>query len=195
MDNKRIILFRGGMCGDLILGMIDKNALLHRPGSKKGYSTINDYRIKKHRSKMKKFFNYTNEQKNRYYNNLTNTIITHDTDYLLNSDDVIQIICSSEEKIVSFAERFEKIHRKKVIDEARAAINSKGNFVEDYTQSILEWQQSFQFKNRFDVCNISTLDFQHDVCTYFKVIGWGKRNWALSVYEEWCKNEKHLTNI
>jgi hypothetical protein len=202
-DNNRVtvLLFRGGMCGDLILGMTDEHALLP-PGSNKGYSTVNNYRIQKDRTVMKKFFNYTTEKKDIYYtrnygsifrSSSETMVLSHDTDYaLLNPDNVIQIICSSKEKVIDFAERFTKIHRQQVLDEARAAINSKGNFVEDYAENILVWQQAFKFKNQFDICNIGDADFLYDVCSYFNV---SDTDWANNIYKEWCKNEKYLTNL
>jgi len=172
MDDKRIILFLGGMCGDLILKMIEKNP-------------------PKHLYIMKKFFNFNTEEKDSYYKNVR-IALTHDTDYCSdNPNNVIQIICSSPSKIIKFAERFEYLHRQKVIDEASDAINSKGNFVNEYAQNITDWQNSYEFKHRFDIVNIGNPKFLDDVCTYFGT----ERAWASNIYEEWCKNEKHLTNI
>jgi len=54
------LLYRGGMCGDLILAMIDPNALKKRTGynDKITDSVINDYRYKPARYIMKKFHLY-----------------------------------------------------------------------------------------------------------------------------------------
>ena len=66
------ILFRGGMCGDLILGMIDPNSVKQKTGynDKITDSGINAFRFKPARYIMKKFHLYDNDYKKNYNPNL-----------------------------------------------------------------------------------------------------------------------------
>ena len=68
-----------------------------------------------------------------------------------------------------FAERFEKLHRKIVIDETKKLIEQKKSFVEDYEESLNVWQQAFVFPHRFDIKNIfDKKQFLNDLGGYFQ---------------------------
>lgn len=158
----RPILFRGGMYGDLVLGMMDKSCLIGTSHWKKEYvhSTCGGKNIKYTRTYMKKFFEFDNYQKNRYYNAFDKLekkvfVLTHDTDYSMNFKDITtQIVCSDNSMLKHFAMRFEKLHRPKVIEESKKLIQNNGNFVEDYTKSLIVWQKAFVFPKRLDIKNI-----------------------------------------
>ena len=159
-----IILFRGGMCGDLILGMINKDYLHSHGPTDIEDSVCNQYKIKTDRQIMKKFFRYSNKEK---------------------KENTIQIICSDNSKITYFAERFEKIHRNIVIEEAKKYIeNTADTFVENYANSLQQWQDAFKFSETFDIKNIGTSRFVDDVCNKFQV---EDKVWSLQVYDTWLK--------
>ena len=184
-----IILFRGGMCGDLILGMINKDYLHSHGPTDIEDSVCNQYKIKTDRQIMKKFFRYSNKEKEEYFKKFKNTpeyTLSHDTDFCLTKkENTIQIICSDNSKITHFAERFEKIHRNIVIEEAKKYIeNTADTFVENYANSLQQWQDAFKFPNTFDIKNIGTSHFVDDVSNKFQV---KDKAWSLQIYDTWLK--------
>jgi len=159
----RPILFRGGMFGDLILGMLDPTALQKKSIYQKNYkkNTVGGYHIKYTRTQQKKFSNYTQIKKEIYYSRFMKFerdvyIVTHDTDFSKNyPDQTIQLVCSDQTILTKFAERFHRLHRKQVSDEAKTYLKEDtGDFVSDYAQDILRWQDFHKFKHRFDIRNI-----------------------------------------
>ena len=186
-----IILFRGGMCGDLILGMINKDYLHSHGPTNIEDSVCCQYKIKTDRQIMKKFFRYSNEEKETYFkkfqnNNIEHTL-SHDTDFCLTKkENTIQVICSDKSMFQEYAERFEKVHRELVIEEAKKYIdNSADTFVENYTNSLQQWQEAFKFPNTFDIKNIGTSHFVDDVCNKFQV---EDKAWSLQIYDTWLKS-------
>lgn len=166
------ILFRGGMYGDLILGILDPSSLIKTNYWRKDYdhSTCAKQYIKYTRTYLKKFFNYTDQQKYRYYNtfnkiNKTVYFLTHDTDFSMNyKEQTVQIICSDLTLFNNFAERFERLHRPQVINETKKMIENKNNFVESYKDSLILWQNAFKFPKQFDIKNIfKKTDFIKDL--------------------------------
>ena len=194
MSTVKTILFRGGMVGDLLLGMIDQSGLepLQNLITIED-STCVDQKINRDRVLMKKFFRYDQEEKDLYYKDMQKLnqnifVLSHDTDYCLENkkDSTIQIICSDEYKIEKFAQRFKNIHRRKVVQEAVQAINgSIETFVRDYTDSITLWQNHFKFEHRFDIKNIGNSMFLDDVESYFKC----DRIWCEIIYKKWLLKE------
>ena len=184
-----IILFRGGMCGDLILGMINKDYLHSHGPTNIEDSVCCQYKIKTDRQIMKKFFRYSNKEKEEYFKKFKNTpeyTLSHDTDFCLTKkENTIQIICSDNSKITHFAERFEKIHRNIVIEEAKKYIeNTADTFVENYANSLQQWQDAFKFSETFDIKNIGKDTFVTDVFNKFQV---KDKSWSLQVYDTWLK--------
>ena len=184
-----IILFRGGMCGDLILGMINKDYLHTHGPTEIEDSVCNQYKIKTDRQIMKKFFRYSNKEKEEYFKKFKNTpeyTLSHDTDFCLTKkENTIQIICSDRSKFTHFAERFEKIHRNIVIEEAKKYIeNTADTFVENYANSLQQWQDAFKFSETFDIKNIGKDTFVTDVFNKFQV---KDKSWSLQVYDTWLK--------
>lgn len=171
------ILFRGGMYGDLILGMLDPSALITTNRWQKEYvhSTSSGKYIKYTRTYLKKFHKYTHTQKIRYYKTFARAgrnvyFLTHDTDFSQQyRENTTQLICSDRSLMKHFAERFEKLHRKIVIDETKKLIEQKKSFVEDYEESLNVWQQAFVFPHRFDIKNIfDKKQFLNDLGGYFQ---------------------------
>jgi hypothetical protein len=169
------ILFRGGMCGDLILRMID-------PACMRGT------KFRQSQTCMKKFWKYELESKNRYYTRLSNikstvTVLSHDTDYLIDKPNVTQLICSNDSLILWFAARFEDIHRPHVIEEAKREMgNYDDDFVNAYAVNIRLWQSAFQFENQFDIQNIRQSAFVDDVTSFFNI---QDTDHAATVYDDW----------
>jgi len=182
------ILFRGGMCGDLILGMLDQTALLSTTHWQKsyGHSTCGGKSIKYTRTFLKKFFQYTDQQKTRYYETFKKInqdvyFLTHDTDFSMNyKTETVQIVCSDIELIDHFAKRFHDLHRKQVIDEARKMIQNNKDFISDYKESVIQWQKVFTFPHQFDIKNIFNKDlFIRDMDNFFRL---QNKSWAESIY-------------
>ena len=186
------ILFRGGMCGDLILGMIDPNAVKKKTGynDKITDSTINNYRFKPARYIMKKFHLYDDNYKKSYDQKLKDIYyLTHDTDFCLNKfNKVIQLI-SSPLMHLKFAQRFATIykHRPHVIAEAYSHIKQNSNFVDDYASSLTEWQRAFKFEQQYDVSDMLEPNFVEKTLEYFEVDNF---DWANQIYNDWIKENK-----
>jgi hypothetical protein len=186
------ILFRGGMYGDLLIGMLDQRSLISKIYWKKdyGHSRCGDKYIKYTRTYLKKFFKYTDKKKIRYYESLKKLrhpvyFLTHDTDFSLNyKQETIQIICSDFTLFDHFAERFYNLHRKSVIDESKKMITDKDNFgknfIEIYKNSLISWQNTFKFNQQFDIKNIMNKKmFLEDLSVFFKL---KNLTWAEYIY-------------
>jgi hypothetical protein len=174
----RPILFRGGMFGDLILGILDPSCLLKTTLWQKeyGHSTCAGQNIKYTRTYLKKFFLYNNDQKHRYYRCLASIkrpvyFLTHDTDFSQHyKSETTQLVCSDLAMLDYFAQRFEKLHRPKVIDETKKLIKNSDDFIQDYIKSLKLWQEAFVFPNRFDIKNIfDKSKFLDDLNNHFKI--------------------------
>ena len=172
------ILFRGGMFGDLILAMVDPTCLIKTNHWQKEYrhSTCAGQNIKYTRTYLKKFFLYNEDQKHRYYRSFESIkhpvyFLTHDTDFSKNyKSETTQLICSDLSMLDHFAQRFEALHRPKVINETKKLIQHSDNFVQDYIKSLKIWQEVFVFPNRFDIKNIfNKSKFIDDLSIYFNI--------------------------
>ena len=190
-----IILFRGGMCGDLILGMINKDYLHTHGPTEIEDSVCNQYKIKTDRQIMKKFFRYSNEEKEEYFkkfeNNDSEYTLSHDTDFCLTKkENTIQIISSDSSMFQKCATRFEEKHRDIVIEEAKKYIeNTADTFVENYANSLKQWQDAFKFSNTFDIKNIGTSQFPDDV---FNNVQIKDKAWSLQIYDTWLSKPINL---
>lgn len=170
------ILFRGGTYGDLLIGMLDPTALLNTNNFTLDYahSTCADKYIKYTRTLMKKFFNYNEKQKEKYYcrfNNKDAWVLTHDTEYSTkHRGKTVQLVCSDLNLLPIFSKRFYELHEEHVITEAKTMLENKLEFVDDYSKSILDWQNFHVFPKRFDIKNIfNRNEFIKDVAEFFKI--------------------------
>lgn len=180
----KIILFRGGMCGDIILSMIDKSY------------TRNLYPLEniKQRYVMKKFYNYTEKEKLEYYEsfnqNKTEYTISHDTDFCFKPEirkNVIQIYCSDEKMVPFFSKRF---WIKNDFDEISHVIkkldSTDKNKIKDYANDIISWQNFYKFPNTFDVKNVYTPNFINELKLQFEI---RDLDWAKTIHAEWLTQE------
>lgn len=158
------ILYRGGMYGDLLLGMVDPTALIQTKNFLLDYKhhRCADRYIKYTRTFMKKYYRYTEPQKQKYYNRFDKHDIwtsTHDTDYSVKQyKNTIQIICSNLDMHESFAKRFYRINQ------------HESGSVTEYTESLIGWQKTYWFPKRFDIKNIhSKTKFIKDVSNFFNI--------------------------
>ena len=158
------ILFRGGMYGDLLLGMIDPTALIKTKNFELEYKHARcaDRYIKYTRTFMKKYYRYTEPQKQKYYDRFFDHDVwtsTHDTDYSYKRyKNTIQIICSNLDMHESFAKRYYRINQ-----------NESGS-VDEYAETLKGWQLTHNFPKRFDIKNIhSKTQFIKDVSNFFNV--------------------------
>ena len=162
----RIILFRGGMCGDLILGMIDK----------KYVKSVYPFQHIKGRQRMKKFFEYSDKEKQEYFENMEGYTLSHDTEFCrnVNPDSVVQLFCSDKKMMPVLAERFWTKNDSKDVEHVKSDLTLD----KDYTLSddMQAWQDFHVFKHRFDIKNVYKITFVNDVekCFGIKDLGWAK---------------------
>ena len=188
----KVILFRGGMCGDLILPMINKKYLDY---NNSGETFIPGYKLLSERLKMKTFVNYSQKEKQKYFNKFQNIYneytLSHDTDFCLQiPNNVIQIVCSDYKKIKLFAKRFAKIEKEAIHKIFDSATTNEKNFVQKYYTSLLLWQDSFTFPNQLDIKKIGTDSFVDDVVQKFEI---KDISWTVKIYNEWLKYNKEFT--
>ena len=161
-----IMLFRGGMCGDLLCILLDPTMIKRR------ILSVNDdddivlgQIIKPQRARLKKFWRFTTVEKISYVNKLATFpgifLSSHDTDLSMTyyPNETQQVICSDLKLLHNFSRRFYDLHKNRVIEEAAKAINSKGDFVDDYEASIKLWQDAFDLPNKIDIARIYHSDF------------------------------------
>ena len=161
-----IMLFRGGMCGDLLCILLDPTMFKRR------ILSVNDdddivlgQIIKPQRARLKKFWRFSTVEKISYVNRLAAFpgifLSSHDTDLSMTHfpNETQQVICSDLRLLHNFSRRFADLHRNRVIQEAAKAINSKGDFIDDYEASIKLWQDAFDLPNKIDIARIYHKDF------------------------------------
>ena len=173
----KVILFRGGMCGDLILCMLDKQYL----------RSIYPFSQVKDRTVMKKFYNFSEKEKHEYFSKMTGYTLSHDTDFCkqINPDQVIQLYCSDEKMLKVFAERFWIRNEYDSVEHVKTDLNlnKKHTIVDDFKA----WQDHQVFKNRFDIKNIYHDSFLEDVKKTFPV---ADLSWAKTLHSIWLKSER-----
>lgn len=160
----RLLLYRGGMCGDIIGALLDPTIM----------DRSKHDNLKLSRTKLKKFWRYTDKEKEDYVNEYLSSdkvLLSHDTDLSYSHHgSTTQLICSNISKITLFAKRFEILHGKHVVDEAKKFLDNQDNFVEDYARSLIDWQNYHTQFNRFDISNIGTAAFLDDLSEFFDVV-------------------------
>jgi len=191
-----IILYRGGMCGDIIAAMIDPTIY------KKRIIEITDYDdivmgqiVKNSRCKLKKFWKYNDEYKINYIekfkfinqNNLL--ILSHDTNLSLKyfNKETVQIVCNDDELLNLFSRRFHELHRPHVIRQVSAAIDSKSNFIDDYYSSLKIWQDAFKFEKTLDISQIYHSNFVDTLKNLFPHIDIER---AKLLHKKWIAKEQ-----
>jgi hypothetical protein len=181
------ILFLGGMCGDVLLTMIDPTSVCDYTNK----DSFKDCRTKKSRRLMKNFWKYNQQQKNLYYNRFSKFdrdfySITHDTEYSKTLANCIQLHCSDYTKSLWFSKRFRQLNAPSVVQRVCAQLNlNLDNFDVEYANLIVDWQSSFTLTNQFDIKNIGKDIFLDEVIDHYSVIN---RSWAKKIYKSWQKN-------
>ena len=168
----KVILFRGGMCGDIVLAMLDKNYV----------RSIYPRLLHRDRYVMKKFYNFNDAEKMQYFKNMSGHTLTHDTDfcYKLSVEDVIQIHCSDANILEKLADRFwaknEAHEVSHVWDDLR--LSEQYTLADDFRA----WQQHHVFKHRLDVAQIYKKDFPEYL---HSIVGVKDIEWARTMHQLW----------
>jgi len=172
----KIILFRGGMCGDLILCMINKQYM----------RSIYPFKQVRERTKMKKFYNYSDKEKYDYFARMEGYTSSHDTEFCskVNPDSVVQLFCSDKNMMPTLAERFWTKNESVAVEHVKNDLGLN----KDYTLSddMQAWQDFHVFKHRFDIKNVYKSTFVHDVEEYFKIKDF---EWAKTLHKIWLDKE------
>ena len=181
MTKNKIILFRGGMCGDIVLSMLDENYLRNKDPLK----------LQENRYVMKKFYNFSQHEKDNYYNNIEGYCLSHDTEYCKTiPNNVIQIYCSNENLLERFAKRFWSKNAPDNMNQLNHVMTDMNSTEEtkviDYKNSLQSWQNYNIFKHRFDIKNVFKNTFVDDVRKHFQITD---LSWAKTVHESWLLSE------
>lgn len=190
------ILYLGGMCGDIILKMIDKSSIKPSFIHKDNHFEMD---LKKSRTIMKKFWKYSVEQKNLYYSRINKIpnpyyTLTHDTEYNKDKPTVIQLYCSDLSMLEWISKRFKIIHESfdleivvnRVCEQQN--LNPK-NFIEEYAELVRNWQEYHTFENRFDMADICSDHFVDLINEKFII---NDIDWAKKVYDNWKSINNNL---
>ena len=179
----KVILFRGGMCGDILLSMLNKKYV--RDEKK--------WKNKKPLYAMKRYYDYSEKQKWAYfldYNSVKglNYTLSHDTNFCLRvKTNVIQLYCSDESLLKVFSHRFWTKNSYNDIKHVIKDFNfSEKNKTEEYAQNLKAWQDTIKFPYRFDIKNIFKNNFITDFQNVFNLddLSWTKR-----VHKDFIKRE------
>jgi hypothetical protein len=183
------ILFLGGMCGDIIILMVDPTCAVHSATIEHTFDNL-----KKPRQFMKKYWRYTNAQKDRYYSyyNKVNSLtysLTHDTDYAKTIPETIQLHCSDIDRLEWFSTRYRKIYEDRNNGTVLKDLCKSMNFTVDgfnlqYANMIKDWQAFHIFDNRFDISLIGKDEFLDQAIEYFQI---KEKDRAQKIYCEWQK--------
>jgi len=191
-----IILFRGGMVGDLVGLMLDKTLGISTDYSdivQDVHSFTAGYVLDPYRTKLKKYWKYDDNYKNIYINNIANDslILSHDTDFSMEHNDItIQLVCD-EGVVPYFALRFYKLHTQTVIGEVYNTIKTEANedFVMAYAKDIIDWQRYYAFPMRFNVSNVMNKQFVDTFTQFFHKLGINVDvNWARYIHKIWISH-------
>jgi len=183
------------MVGDLVALMLDESL-----GISTDYAIIEHdihsytagYVLDPRRTKLKKYWKYTDRWKEEYINQFADdaVIVSHDTDFSKTLDNTtIQIVCDAV-NVVYFARRFQQLHRDAVVDTVRQSMNTvtDAGFVLDYANDITEWQTYHQFLSRFNVDNVRQLCFVDELRKFMRGLNaCVDVGWATHVHTRWLE--------
>jgi hypothetical protein len=168
----KVILFRGGMFGDIILSMLNK----------KYVRSVYPLKPIKERTLMKKFYNFSLEEKYKYLEKMDGYTSSHDTDFCkqINQDQVVQIFCSDEKMLPHIADRFWT--RNSYESVAHVKEDLKLDKDKTLAKDLEAWQSFHVFKNRFDIKNIYKEHFVYDLEKAFEI---NDHAWAKTIHNIW----------
>ena len=168
----KVILFRGGMFGDLILSMLNKEYV----------RSVYPLKPVKERTVMKKFYNFSQKEKYLYLEKMDGYTLSHDTDFCkqINEDQVVQIFCSDKKMISHVADRFWTKNSYESVAHVKDDLNLGGD--KTLAKDIEAWQSFHVFKHRFDVKNIYKDCFLDDLAKTFEI---NDHRWAKTIHNIW----------
>ena len=168
----KVILFRGGMFGDVVLSMLNK----------KYVRSIYPLKNVRERYVMKKFYNFSLEKKYKYVEKMDGYTLSHDTDFCkkINEDQVVQIFCSDTKMLTHMADRFWIFNEYESVAHVKKdlQLNKDKTLAQDFEA----WQTFHVFKNRFDIKNIYKKNFVDDLQKSFEIHDY---NWAKTIHNIW----------
>lgn len=167
----QVILFRGGMFGDLILCMLNKEYM----------RSIYPLRQVRNRVTMKQFYKYSQAEKKMYFEKMDGYTLSHDTDFCKQIDPthVIQLFCSDENLLPKIERRFWLKNERENVKHVETYLKSMDRSL---ATDIKLWQEYNVFKNRFDVKNIYKDCFLDDLAKTFEI---NDHRWAKTIYNIW----------
>lgn len=203
MSRVNVLLYRGGMCGDIIGLMLDPTIVKPRAVSVDPYDSevLPGLVIKPSRERQKSFHRWTLQQKLHdfdRFNSLSRSywLLSHDTDMVFRSRfpnrfRTLQLICTDDALIHTFAQRFWAMHPIDVIEQVATSIGSNvHNFVDDYAESIRKWQLRYRAADTLDIRNIFNDDFVKDLG---KIAVFNRKR-AKRLHQEWLAIQKGSVN-
>ena len=172
----KIILFRGGMCGDLVLSMLSKEYI----------RSIYPLKPVRHRINMKKYYEYSYAEKKEYLDKMDGYTLSHDTEFCrqIDQEQVIQIFCSNNEILPTLADRFWEKNTKDGVEHVKKDLNLNKNYT--LLDDFKKWQDFHKFKYRFDIKNVYNEDFVSDVEKAFDL---EDKAWASTIHRLWLKEQ------
>lgn len=172
----KIILFRGGMFGDIILSMLDKAYV----------QSVYPLRQVRERFVMKKFYDFSMEEKKSYLSKMDGYTLSHDTDFCkqVDEDHVIQIFCSDKKMLPHIAERFWTQNDYHQVEHVKTDLKLSEQY--DLADDIHGWQEHHVFKHRLDTATIYSQQFP----AYLDhMLGVKDLDWARTIHELWLETE------
>ena len=168
----KVILFRGGMCGDIVLAMIDKSYV----------RSIYPRLLQRDRYVMKEFYNFTNAEKIQYFKNMSGYTLTHDTDfcYKIPQENVIQIHCSDPHILDKLADRFWTKNEPHSVKHVWHDLKLSEHYT--LADDFRAWQKCHVFGHRLDVAKIYNKDFPDYV---HSTVGVKDIKWAQTIHDLW----------
>ena len=168
----KVILFRGGMCGDTVLAMLNKSYV----------RSIYPRLLHRERYVMKKFYNFSNEEKLKYFKKMSGYTLTHDTDFChtIPEQNVLQVYCSDIAMLAKLADRFWSKNDEHAVEHVKTDLKLS----EEYTlaDDFKSWQDQHVFKHRLDVAKIHDKSFPDYLN---RIVGVEDIAWARTVHDLW----------
>ena len=179
----KIVCYTGGTCGDLISALIDPQdvqfkmcSIMHHPD----------------RIKLKKPFLMTDEQKQRYIEQIStkyNSIVSHDLNYHVDHNQQFITITVKDFSVAQHAaQRFKDLHRPHVWEEMSA--NCGAVTVNDYAQILIDYSNMVT-QHTEHVLELERI-FSNDVVEDLEKIQWKKCNNGKNIYKQWIKLQNTL---
>ena len=180
----RIILFKGGMCGDLVTTMLS-------PRYCSGLTP--KLRLRRERREMKQHYRYDTEAKWAWHRRWDGTDQTehscsHDTEFSRGVRDRVTQLVAAPHSLAWFSERFWTRNGDNYQDTVRERYmtHRREHRHADYRLFLEQWQREEQFPDRFDVTHVRSPDFPDRVARHFGT----DPAWASRVHQAWLRQEQ-----